>query len=156
MPIENQASELPAGDPAHRDVWSAMKRGGALKCPACGKGRMFRAYLKVADTCPACGEALHHQRADDAPAYVTMVIVGHVIVGGILMLEKSAAPPTWVHLAIWLPLMTAMTLLLLPVCKGALVALQWALRMHGFGGTADVPEPDPAAPITVGKGDPRP
>ena len=100
--------------------------------------------------------ALHHQRADDAPAYFTMVIVGHVIVGGILALEKAYAPPTWVHLAIWLPLLTILTLLLLPVCKGMLVALQWSLRMHGFGGAADAPEPDPAVGVAAKAGDLRP
>ena len=117
---------------------------------------MFRAYLKVADTCPSCGEELHHHRADDAPAYFTMVIVGHVIVGAILSVEKAFAPPTWVHLAIWLPLMTLMTLLLLPVCKSMLVGLQWALRMHGFGGSADGPEPDPAVGVGAKPGDIRP
>lgn len=117
---------------------------------------MFRAFLKVADTCSRCGEELHHQRADDAPAYFTMVIVGHVIVGGILALEKAYAPPTWVHLAIWLPLLTILTLLLLPVCKGMLVALQWSLRMHGFGGADDAPEPDPAVGVAAKAGDLRP
>lgn len=94
---------------------------------------MFRAYLKVADRCPACGEDLSHQRADDAPAYFTMVVVGHVVVGGVLALERALAPEAWLQLALWLPLTAAMTLWLLPRTKGSLVGLQWALRMHGFG-----------------------
>src|SRR5262249_20657559 len=61
-------------------------------------------------------------------------IVGHVIVGGALWLEIALAPPTWLHLAIWLPLTLVMSLLLLPRIKGSLVGLQWALRMDGFGG----------------------
>ena len=68
-------SSLPA-----RDAWSAMLRGLRGRCPNCGEGRMFRAFLKVADHCPACGEALHHQRADDAPAYFVIMIVGHIVV----------------------------------------------------------------------------
>lgn len=113
----------------------ALARGGLCRCPACGRGRIFRAFLKVAERCEVCGEDLSHQRADDAPAYFTMVIVGHVIVGGILALERALAPDLWLQLAIWLPLTAIMSLLLLPRVKGALVGLQWALRMHGFGGT---------------------
>jgi uncharacterized protein (DUF983 family) len=93
---------------------------------------------------------MHHQRADDAPPYFTMVIVCHVIVGGVLLLEQTYAPPTWVHLALWLPLTVIMSLWLLPRIKGSLVGLQWALRMHGFGGGADemkvAPETYPPTP----------
>ncbi len=147
MPIETNRTPAPTAAEPDRDTWRAVRSGGRCRCPACGRGRLFRAYLKVADACPDCGEALHHQRADDAPAYFTMVIVGHIVVGGILALERAMAPPTWVHLAIWLPLMTVLTLGLLPVVKGALVGLQWALRMHGFGGVPDAPEPDPSAGV---------
>lgn len=130
-----------------RNVWQAMLRGFAERCPACGKGALFGRYLKVGDVCPACGEELHHQRADDAPAYFTIFIVGHFIVAGVLSLEKAFAPPSWLHLAIWLPLTLIATLLLLPRVKGALVGLQWALRMHGFGGTPDEAKPI-APPVT--------
>lgn len=119
-----------------RDVKQAMLRGWKQRCPACGKGALFRKYLKVADACPGCGEALHHHRADDAPPYFTMLVTGHVIVGGILFAERLWAPPTWLHLAIALPTLLAMSLWLLPRVKGALVGLQWALRMHGFGDIA--------------------
>jgi len=104
-----------------------------MTCPACGEGAMFHAFLKVADRCPSCGEALHHQRADDAPPYVTMVIVGHIVIAGVLALEQAYAPAEWVHLVLWMPLTIGLSLFLLPRVKGALVALQWALRMHGFG-----------------------
>ena len=63
-----------------RPIFGSLLRGAALQCPACGTGAMFRRYLKVADTCPHCGEALHHHRADDAPPYFTIVIVGHIVV----------------------------------------------------------------------------
>jgi uncharacterized protein (DUF983 family) len=115
-----------------RDLLRAMLRGFAGRCPSCGKGRLFGRYLKVQDGCPSCGEALHHNRTDDAPPYFTILIVGHLIVGGVLALEKALGPPTWVHLAIWLPLTLVASLWLLPRVKGALVGLQWALYMHGF------------------------
>ena len=70
----------------------AMWRGFTCSCPACGKGRMFGKYLKVADTCPSCGEELHHHRADDAPPYFTMMIVGHVVVPLVLVVEKIWHP----------------------------------------------------------------
>ena len=119
-------------DRPRRPILQAMRRGFAQRCPQCGKGALFWKYLKVNDSCSSCAEALHHHRADDAPAYFTIVIVGHLIVGGILVLHKSLAPPEWVQLAIWLPLTLLSCLWLLPRIKGALVGLQWALYMHGF------------------------
>jgi uncharacterized protein (DUF983 family) len=120
-----------------RSVPLSLLRGARLMCPACGKGAMFRRYLKVADTCPACSEALHHHRADDAPPYFTIIIVGHIVVGLVLAVEMAFRPPIWVHEAIWLPLTVLLALLILPPVKGALVGLQWALLMHGFDPDAD-------------------
>ena len=120
------------GPPDARPIFASMLRGAAHKCPACGVGAMFRRYLKVADACPHCGEELHHHRADDAPAYFTIVIVGHIVVGLVLAVEIAYRPALWVHAALWLPLTVILTLVLLPSVKGALVGLQWALRMHGF------------------------
>jgi uncharacterized protein (DUF983 family) len=117
---------------APRDAWAAMMRGWRGRCPNCGEGRMFRAFLKVADHCPACGEALHHHRADDAPAYFVILIVGHIVVPVALAVETAFAPSYWIHAALWLPMTVGMSLSLLQPIKGTLVGLQWALRMHGF------------------------
>jgi len=119
----------------------AMGRGFSQRCPNCGRGQLFARYLKVHEHCLACGEALYHHRADDAPAYFTILIVGHFAVGGALALERGLSPPIWVQLAIWLPLTLLGCLFLLPRVKGALVALQWALYMHGFDPTR---APDPS------------
>jgi uncharacterized protein (DUF983 family) len=123
---------------SERNVAQAMRRGLAERCPNCGEGKLFRAYLKVADHCPVCREALYHQRADDAPAYLTMFIVGHFIVAGILAAEEIWPNINmWLLVALW-SLVTALTsLFLLPRIKGALVGYQWANRMHGFGGRED-------------------
>jgi uncharacterized protein (DUF983 family) len=125
-----------------RPVFCSLLRGAAHKCPACGTGAMFRRYLKVSDACPQCGEALHHHRADDAPAYFTIVIVGHIVVSLVLAVEMAYRPALWVHAALWLPLTVILTILVLPSVKGALVGLQWALLMHGFDPEAkdDMPE----------------
>ena len=139
------SSVLPVDPLAPRKTSEAVLRGARLRCPACGEGPLFRSYLKVADTCTSCGEELHHHRADDAPAYFTISIVGHIVVAGVLILERMYAPQTWVHMALWLPLTLLLSLALLPVIKGALVGLQWAFRMHGFSGVEDAPEPEPMA-----------
>jgi uncharacterized protein (DUF983 family) len=144
------SSVLPVDPLAPRKTAEAMMRGARLQCPSCGEGPMFSSYLKVADACASCGEELHHHRADDAPAYFTISIVGHVVVAGALLLERFYAPETWVHMVLWLPLTLLLSLALLPVIKGALVGLQWSNRMHGFGGVEDAPEPEPMAPSEGG------
>lgn len=111
----------------------ALQRGSLSRCPNCGEGRLFRKFLKVDDTCATCGEAYHHHRADDLPAYIVMSIVGHVVVSGLMIAEAMYAPAFWIHAAMWFPLTTAMSLGLLQPVKGFVVALQWKLGMHGFG-----------------------
>ncbi len=98
---------------------------------------MFRKFLKVADNCPHCGEELFHHQADDAPPYFTILIVGHVVVPIMLAVELEYMPPIWVHAAIWPTLALGLSLFLLPRIKGAVVGLQWATRMHGFGDAAE-------------------
>src|SRR5215471_9574083 len=113
---------------------SPVVRGFFGRCPCCGRGRMFRAFLKVADRCEVCGEEFFHHRADDFPAYVVIFIVGHTLVPASLSVEINFAPPIWLHLALWLPAALIMTLGLLQPVKGVIVALQWSLGMHGFEG----------------------
>lgn len=115
-----------------RPLLRSLGRGAAARCPACGEGRLFDGFVTVSDHCDRCGLALHHHRADDAPPYFTMMIVGHVIVAALLYVEIRHAPPLWVHLALWLPLTILLSLALMRPVKGAIVALQWALGMHGF------------------------
>jgi uncharacterized protein (DUF983 family) len=129
--IDQGAAIGPPEEP--RQTRGAMLRGWRQRCPACGDGRLYGRYLKVVPACAACGEELHHHRSDDAPPYFTMFIVGHLLCGGALALEQSIKPDYWVHLALWLPLTIGFSLWLLPRIKGALVGLQWAQRMHGFG-----------------------
>lgn len=133
------------GGPARvqRPVMQAMWRGFLGRCPHCGEGRLFRAFLKPVDACPACGEEMKHHRADDLPAYLVVMIVGHVVVGAFLGAEMMFKLSTWQHLAIWAPLTLVMALALLQPVKGAVVGLQWALYMHGFGGNDDFIETHP-------------
>jgi len=132
-----------AATPA-RPATEALMRGLRGRCPNCGQGRLFRAFLKVADHCNVCGEAFHHQRADDAPAYFVILITGHIVVPVALMVEIAFAPPYWLHFLLWLPLTFALAIALLQPVKGAIIAWQWANYMHGFAppGAAHRESPD--------------
>lgn len=115
-----------------RDWWRALKRGSQNKCPSCGQGKMMESYLQVSPRCPDCSEELHHHRADDAPPYFTIFLVGHIVIPLLVLVEMNLKPEMWVHMVIWLPLATLLSLYFLPIIKGALVGYQWALYMHGF------------------------
>lgn len=129
-PLESRAEP---GLPKMRNkTFETLLKGFRGYCPVCGKGRMFRAYLKVADACPECGEELHHHRADDFPAYLVIVIAGHILVPIVLAVEVAFAPPMWFSIPLWLTFATAICVSLLQPVKGAVVALQWHLGMHGF------------------------
>jgi uncharacterized protein (DUF983 family) len=119
-----------------RDVWTALKRGFQGRCPRCGEGKLFRAFLKVDSACSVCGLDFTPHRADDLPAYLVIAIVGHIVVPAALLIETDYSPPVWLQLAIYLPLTALMSLALLQPVKGAVVGLQWALRMHGFADKA--------------------
>ena len=126
----DEATRTGAGEPS---PFTALKRGFLQRCPACGRGRLFGRFLKVVDRCQACGTEFHHHRADDFPPYIVMLIVGHVVVYGILQAENRFELPLPVHLALWPALTVVLALALLQPVKGAVVGLQYALGMHGFG-----------------------
>lgn len=122
-----------------RPLAASIMRGLRGRCPACGEGKLFRAFLKPVDHCANCGEALHHQRADDLPPYLSIFIVGHIVVGGYMFGERIVDLNSWQHLAFWVPVTLILTLLMMQPLKGGVIGLQWALRMHGFGGEEDRP-----------------
>ncbi|HEY1709810.1 MAG TPA: DUF983 domain-containing protein [Rhizomicrobium sp.] len=119
--------------PIEEPLKSELLRGVLGRCPHCGKGHMFRAFLKVADRCDACGEELFHHQADDFPAYLVIVLVGHVIVALVLWAEATRAFSAWSEMVVFLPLTVLLSLALLQPFKGAVVAMQWRMGMHGFG-----------------------
>ena len=137
----------PARDPqdgSERPLSPALRRGWRRRCPACGDGPLLSGYLKVQDACPACGAAYHHHRADDGPAYLTILVVGHLM-APVLHLSYVHFEPDPLTLALVLGLgVTVASLWLLPRIKGAFVALQWAKRMHGFA------DPSPEAATDAG------
>jgi uncharacterized protein (DUF983 family) len=116
-----------------RPLGPALRRGFLRRCPHCGQGQLFTGYLAVADQCPVCRLDLHHHRADDGPAYLTILIVGHLMAPLILYVFTAFRPEPLVMATIFTVGCVALSLYLLPRLKGVVVAIQWAKRMHGFG-----------------------
>lgn len=138
MTISYETHAAPAPRSMGRAIWNGLR----CRCPNCGEGKLFRAYLKVDDTCPKCGEELFHHRADDFPPYIAIFIVGHVLVGAMLHMEMTQAASPMTYLLTLIPLSIVLPLLMLPSIKGAVVGLQWSVGMHGF----DPTQRDPALP----------
>lgn len=119
---------------AERSVRPALWRGWKRRCPNCGQGPMMKSYLKVREACPVCDQelgALH--RADDGPAYLTILIVGHLMAPAIIWAFTTFRPDPMMLASTFTVGCVALSLYLLPRLKGAIVGLQWAKRMHGFG-----------------------
>lgn len=125
---------LPA--PSDRPLRQAMMRGAARGCPNCGAKTLFEGYLKVRDHCPSCGQEFFHHRADDGPAYLTILVVGHLMAPFIHIVYSKFRPEPLVMAIMFSIGCVALSLYLLPRIKGALIGFQWAKRMHGFGGKA--------------------
>ena len=112
---------------AKRSVALGVKRGVGQRCPNCGKGRLFRKYLKV-QACEACGNDNTRYPADDAPPYFTILLVGHVVVAPLLFFPFIWQADTGLVLGTVMPALLILTLIFLPLVKGAVVGLHWALE----------------------------
>ncbi|WP_218048791.1 MULTISPECIES: DUF983 domain-containing protein [Curvivirga] len=123
---DDEIEELP-----ERSKKQAMKRGVMMRCPCCGEGKIYRKYLKIVDRCGKCDEELGHIRTDDFAPWATILILGHLLAPFIIDVERNIAPPLWVSLSIFLPIIVVATLVMLPPIKGACLGLMWALRMRG-------------------------
>jgi uncharacterized protein (DUF983 family) len=133
------------GGSAGPATFPAVRRGLSCRCPRCGEGRLFGRFLKVAEECPSCGLEFHHHRADDFPPYIVMFIVGHLVGYGLYAAEmRYDGVPLWIHAVLWPTLAIVLCLALLQPVKGAVVGLQYALGMHGFGTVGQGPLKQPA------------
>lgn len=121
---------------APRSVWQALRRGFRRKCPNCGSGPLLRSYLKVHDTCPVCRAEMFHHRADDGPAYLTIIIVGHLMLPLLHLYFVTFRSDPLVLFTIFAVGSVGLSLYLLPRLKGAVIGFQWAKQMGGFGSEA--------------------
>ncbi len=115
-----------------RPVKPALWCGFRLKCPNCCTGTMMQGYLKVNDSCPNCGQELHHHRADDGPAWATILISGHLLAPLMLFVFTTFRPEGWQMAIGFSVVFLVLMVFMLPRVKGMFVAIQWAKRMHGF------------------------
>ncbi len=136
MPVEFNPEFDQSTEPK-RAVWRSMHRGVRGKCPSCGAGTVFDRGLLVVNQCGHCGEELHHHRADDLPAYLNIFIIGHVVVAMAILLMDADIVGMWSVVAISCATAIVLSIALMRPLKGMVVGIQWALRMHGFGGDDD-------------------
>lgn len=112
-------------------LFLTLLRGWRRRCPKCGEGASLRNYLKVVDHCASCNEPLGHIRADDFPPYLTIAIVGHIVVPSLLLSEKLFHPPMWLQMTLWPLVALVLMLLILPAAKGLILGLMWRLGLSG-------------------------
>lgn len=130
--LDTQTNVATAHAEDARPLWPALRRGWKRRCPSCGANTLFEGYLKTSEACPACGQEFHHHRADDGPAYITILIVGHLMAPVMHIYFVSLRPDPLVMASVLTVACAALALYMLPRVKGALVAIQWSKRMHGF------------------------
>jgi len=128
---QNMPSDIPSENFPHYGKTRSIKTGFKRLCPSCEKAKIFAGYLKLKDKCPHCAAPIGDIRADDLPPYLTIFIVGHIVIPLLLLVEAVYHPPTLFQMIVWPTLALALSLTLLPVLKGAVVGLMWSLGMKG-------------------------
>ena len=107
-------------------IWTGIRRGLSRRCPTCGQGALFRGFLKVRQDCPVCGANNGAYPSDDMPPYLTIAIVGHVVIPLFMWVDHAFTPPLWIEFATWVPLTALLAIALLPFVKGGAIGLCWA------------------------------
>ncbi|OAN57667.1 DUF983 domain-containing protein [Sphingobium sp. TCM1] len=116
-----------------RPIGPAIGRGLRGRCPACGQGRLFAHFLKAAPTCTACGLRLDLHQADDFPAYIVILLLGHLLVPLMIEVNSAFAIPMGWQVLIWPGLAILLAVAMIQPVKGGVIAFQWSRRMAGFG-----------------------
>lgn len=116
---------------APQTTFQAVLRGARNRCPSCGQAQLFRAFLKPIETCPVCAEDWSRQSADDFPAYISILLTGHLSAPVIIALVSETALPTWAIGAIMVTMILALSIALIQPSKGAIMALLWKLGVNG-------------------------
>lgn len=127
----HDSSSGPAALP-ERNWLDAVKLGFKGKCPSCGGAPIFGRFLKPLPHCPACGQSWAHQQADDFPAYLVILVLGHLLVPIVVEVNLSYEMPMVAQMLVWPAIALAIALIAIQPFKGAVIAFQWAKRMHGF------------------------
>lgn len=133
MSVSSVGSQPMASETSRRrpGFLRAAARALAGRCPACGKGPLFARYLKQVERCSVCNEPWGHIRADDAPPWLTILIVGHIILPLAITVEGIVTWPDWVSMTLWPVLALALAALILPRAKALLLSAIWFTRAPG-------------------------
>jgi len=115
-------------DTPKRDTWLAVRRGLRLRCPACGRGKLLAGFLRPAASCSECGEPTGDYRADDGPAWATILIIGHIVSPMFFIFATQDAQASLIAFLVVAALVVGLTAFLLPRMKGLFVGLIWATR----------------------------
>ena len=111
------------------DLTTAIGRGLLGRCPACGQSHLFKGFLRPVDKCSHCQAPLAAARSDDAPPYLTILLVGHIVIPAILIANRMGDPPVWLMSAIFVPLTFVLALGLLRPIKGGTIGVMVTLDM---------------------------
>jgi len=115
----------------NRTTSFAVGKGFRRLCPSCGEAKIFSGYLKLKKECSHCQAPIGEIRADDLPPYLTIFVVGHLVVPALLYVEATYRPDIWFQATLWPAVALGLSLSLLPIFKGAVVGLMWSMGMKG-------------------------
>lgn len=124
--------DLPQND-APRPLGPALALALRGRCPACGEGRMFTRFLKPSPACGHCGQAWDQSRADDFPAYIVILLLGHILVPLMIEVNAALAIPLGLQALLWPGLAILLAVAMIQPAKAAVIAFQWSRRMDSFG-----------------------
>ncbi|MDA0230892.1 MAG: DUF983 domain-containing protein [Proteobacteria bacterium] len=131
MHTKNLAGEDLTGEEVRRPIPRSLWRGFRKRCPSCGTGRIYRRYLKPVSACDHCGAALGAIRTDDFAPWLTILLLGHILVPVLGTVDYLFTPALWIILLFAAALSVILVLLLLPHAKGFCLGLMWALGLRG-------------------------
>lgn len=126
------AAGIGDGESLPNSAVQAVLRGVRNRCPSCGQPSLFFRFLKPIATCASCGQDWTHQQADDFPAYLGILVTGHILAPVIIALVNYTDLPVWGLMILIVSLAAILLLVMLQPSKGAIIAVQWWLGMHGF------------------------
>ena len=118
-------------DRARPELGTAIRRALLGKCPNCGKAKLFASYLKQVEHCAVCREPYGHIRSDDAAPWLTILVVGHIVVPLLLAVETRVSWPDWVSMMLWPALALALVAVVLPRAKALFLSVIWATGAPG-------------------------
>ena len=79
--------------------------GVTCRCPRCGKGHMFKGWLKLADRCESCGLDYSFANTGDGPAFFALCITAFPLTFLVVWVQVAYDPPWWVHVLTSVPVL---------------------------------------------------